>query len=127
MSKNYWAGEISIELFQQTVEDYLIFSEGKHDLYERANYDSGYVVDLSYTGWSLTGVVYHSSLYNGLSGANIRWTIAPGIPEYVYDNYTNAYSWATRDGIVATMIKVIDRELQQHEESNTPTEVTNAY
>ncbi len=110
-SKNYGSGEISQELFVQTVEEYLQFVKNKYAMYHNANKKTGEKIDLTYTKRNLSGIVSYAALYNGLSGANIRWTLEPGNPKYLYDNYWASFSWATRDGILTTFLKAANWEL----------------
>lgn len=66
ISQDYGQGALSVGEFLQSVEDYLVFSDSKHDWYARANSKSQLTVDLGYTTPTLSGIVYHGALYNGL-------------------------------------------------------------
>lgn len=110
-SKNYGSGDISPELFRQTVEEYLQFVANKYAMYHNANKKTWETVNLSYTQRTLSGIVSHAALYNGLSWANIWWIIEPSNPKYLYDNYGSDFSGATRDGVLTTFLKTANREL----------------
>jgi len=63
----------------------------------------------------MTGIIYHSALYNGLSGSRIKGDIQPAWTGYLYENIQSdkdiSESRVLRDGILATFLKYIDWEL----------------
>ena len=62
---------------------------------------------LTYTSMDLDSIIKHGALYNGLSGAIIKWDIQPWAPAYVYGRYTDAYSGSTKDGLIVRVLKVL--------------------
>lgn len=59
VNKDYGSGELTQQLFKQTLIDYLEFAQNKFNRFERANSKSGLKIDLSYTGLNFTGIVRH--------------------------------------------------------------------
>lgn len=114
-SKDYGTGQITSDVFIQSVEDFLVFANNKIDRYEsvnKAEEDTGYKINLSYTGFDLTWIVRFGALYNSLSGNTVYGNILPKRPGYVWDGYGEEYSWAIRYGILPKMIKSLERELE---------------
>ncbi len=110
ISKDYGTNDLSLGEFFGAVEDYLAFSKEKHDRYANANRSEGLVVELWYDNRSMSGVIYHSALYNWLWWWNIWWEIRPAAPSYVYDNFGDNFSWASRNGIVTSMLRAISTQ-----------------
>lgn len=103
--KNYGTWAITEGKFLTAIQDFIDFSKTK-----RAQHQSKLSINLTYTGFDMTGLVYHGALYNGWT---IWWDIIlPNIPQYLYDNYTQAYSGATRYWLIPKFLKVLDRELK---------------
>ncbi len=112
VGKDYGTGEITEETFVQSVIDFIKFSKDKYKRYQQANATSWYTVDLSYTGITLTGIVRHGALYNGLSWYTVYSDAQPLNPHYVWDNYGIEYSGAIRFGLVPQTIRILEWELQ---------------
>ncbi len=109
-SKDYGTGEITEGKFLTTIQDFIDFSKAKHTPYKTKLW-----INLTYTGFDMTGLVNHAALYNGatITGSTESWHQAlPNNPSYVYDGYGEAYSWATRYGIIPKFLKILDWELQ---------------
>lgn len=105
LSKDYGTWTISEAKFLTTVQDFIDFSKTK-----RTQYKSKLWISLTYTGFDMTGLVNHAGLYNG---GKISWNIVNATnPEYVYDGYTQEYSWATRYGLVPKFLKILDWEMK---------------
>lgn len=105
ISKEYGTGQINESLFVQTVQDFIDFSKAK-----RQQYKTKLWISLTYTWLNWTGLINHSALYNGgiISGAIVN----PIAPRYVYDGYGDAYSGATRYGVVPKFLKTLQWEIQ---------------
>lgn len=104
VSKNYWTGQINENTFIQTVQDFIDFSKTK-----RQQYKTKLWINLTYTWFDWTGLVNHASLYNGgIISGNIVQALAP---KYVFDGYGDAYSGATRYGVVPEFLKTVQWEL----------------
>jgi len=112
VSKDYGTWEITEEIFVQSVVDYIEFAENKYDRYSRANSTSWLTVELSYTGLSLTWIVRHGALYNWLSGYTVYGDAKPLHPWYVWDRYTDAFSGATRYGLLPQTLRILEWELE---------------
>ncbi|NOZ43981.1 MAG: hypothetical protein GXP45_02370 [bacterium] len=117
INEDYGTGEITEATFVKSVVDFIRFSKNKYQRYENANSTSGYTVDLSYTGLTLTGIVRHAALYNGLSGYTVYGDAQPLNPHYLWDNYGEEYSGAQRFGLFPQTLRVLKWELEQ--EDNT--------
>jgi hypothetical protein len=109
LSKDYGTGNITEDLFLRSVQDFIDFSKAK-----RTQYKTKLWINLTYTWFDLTWIVYHSALYNGatITGNTASGYVAtPNAPKYVYDGYGEAYSWAIRYGIVPKFLKIVEWEL----------------
>lgn len=114
LNEDYGTGEITEDIFVQSVIDYIEFSRNKYERYERANKadeDPKYKFKLSYTGVDYTGIVRHWALYNGLSGYTVYGDAKPMKPSYVFDGYEWEFADSLRFGILPKTIKILDREL----------------
>lgn len=110
ISKDYGTGQITEARFIQTMQDFIDFSKAKYQMYKTKLW-----ISLTYTWYNLTGLVYHSALYNGgtVTWDTTRGYIAiPNKPHYVYDGYGPAYTGALRYGLVPKFLKVLDWELK---------------
>ncbi len=105
LSKEYGTGNITEGKFLTTIQDFIDFSKAK-----RTQYNSKLWINLTYTGFDMTGLVNHSALYNG--GTISGNVVLPIHPNYLYDGYTQEYSGATRYGLIPKFVKVLDRELK---------------
>lgn len=104
VSKDYGTGQITEEIFWQSVQDFIDFSRNKYWAYKsRVN------INLTYTGFDYTGIVSHAALYNG--GYYSGWIILPVNPHYVFDGYGEQYSWATRYGLFPKFLKLLEWEV----------------
>lgn len=110
LSKDYGTGTITEGKFLTSIQDFIDFSKAKHTQYKTKLW-----INLTYTGFDMTGLVNHAALYNGASitGSTESWYQAlPLNPTYVYDGYGTGFTWATRYGIIPKFLKVLDWELQ---------------
>lgn len=112
VSHDYGTGEIQQhEDFFFMMENYIDFANAKYDRYNRVT-DSGEPITIDYTTISYDDIIKHGALYNSLSWGTIYGDIAPTNPWYVFDNYTDAYSGSTRDGLLPVVIKTMQRWLE---------------
>ena len=103
VSKNYWAGELTLATFKQSVQDFIDFSKAKYGQYHSKIGDM-----FSYTNFDMTGIVNHAALYNG--GKISSGVVVPIIPKYVYEWYGDYATWAVRYGVRPKFIKILNRE-----------------
>lgn len=99
-SRYYEPWEISLEEFLYQVEDFISFSRNKRERYDKLQKFDEIPVNLTYNSIDLLSIQKHAVLYNGL--------YAGTTPEN--SSYANAYFGTGgngRDGIVATILKVI--------------------
>jgi hypothetical protein len=115
VSKDYGTGEITEELFLQTVQDFLEFSQSKINRYNQRNADSELAIGLNYTGATQTDLLRFAALYNGMSGATVYGEITPAAPKYFREGYkTDIWTGESKkDGIFAEYLKLLQREVQQ--------------
>ncbi len=105
LSKDYGTGQITEAKFLNAIQDFIDFSQAK-----RTQYKSKLWINLTYTGFDLTGIINHAGLYNG---GTISWVIViPIHPNYVYDGYGTGFTGAVRYGLLPKFLKVLDRELK---------------
>jgi hypothetical protein len=109
-TKHYGYGAMTRWAFLGAVQDYLAFSNEKHNRYHRAN-GGELEVELGYDNRTLSWVVYHGALYNGLGGSNIWWILYPASTWYVYANFTEEYADYWRDWVLTMMVKVISKKV----------------
>lgn len=104
ISKDYGTGQINENTFVQTVQDFIDFSKAK-----RQQYKTKLWISLTYTWFDWTGLANHAALYNGgiISGSIVQ----PIAPRYVYDGYGDAYSGATKYGVLPKFLKTLQWEL----------------
>lgn len=101
-TKDYGTWEMNQQLFIQTVTDFLEFSKNKLSKYNLS-------WNLTYNNFDYTGIVNFAALYNG--GTRSGWVVTPNNPNYVFDGYGEAYSWAKRFGVLPQALKMLEREL----------------
>jgi len=106
LDKDYGTGEITSEIFIDTVVDFMEFTRWKFD-----RYLTQLTWSLTYTGFDITWISNFAGLYNW-------WTrsgdvIVPNAPNYLYDGYGSEYSGAARYGILPQFLKALERELSQ--------------
>lgn len=104
VNKDYGTGEITEEIFVQSVQDFIDFSKAKHLQYKTALW-----ITMSYTGFDYTGLINHAGLYNGwlISGD----MVVPNTPWYVFDGYGTEYTGALRYGLFPKFLKSLEWEL----------------
>ena len=109
VSKDYWNGEITEDLFKQTVQDFIDFSKDKIDNYNKKANDEFPGIHISYTWLDYTGVVSFAALYNGWTRTG--WMVQPNAPKYVFDGYWEKYSSAKKYGLFPALLKILSWEL----------------
>jgi len=90
-SKYYGTWTITPDIFTQSVQDFIDFSKAKYQQYKTKLW-----ISLTYTWLNLTGIVYHSALYNWatITGNTTSGYVAlPNNPKYVYEWYGDYASW----------------------------------
>lgn len=112
-SKDYGDGEITREIFVQSVEDFLNFAKHKINRYNERNAKDNLSIDLSYDQRDYTALYRFAALYNGLSGATVYGEIAPAAPKYFFENYAGEFEEGVRNGLFPQFLKVIEWEIQQ--------------
>ena len=109
VSKNYGNGEITEEIFKQTVQDFIDFAKNKIDNYNNKANEEFPEIKLSYTWFDYTGVVSFAALYNWWTRTG--WMVQPNAPKYVFDGYWDKYSSAKKYWVFAAFLKILDWEL----------------
>lgn len=109
VSKDYGNGEITEEVFKQTVQDFIDFSKWKIDNYNKKADEEFPEIHISYTWFDYTGVVSFAALYNW-------WTrtwgmVQPNAPKYVFDGYWDEYSSAKKYWVFPAFLKILNWEL----------------
>ena len=109
VSKDYGNGEITEEVFKQTVQDFIDFAKWKIESYNSRADEEFPEINLSYTSFDYTGVVSFAALYNW-------WTrtwgmVQPNAPKYVFDGYGEKYANAKKYGLFPAFLKLISWEL----------------
>ena len=121
IAKDYGTWTLTTGQWIMMMYDFSSLVSGKHARYHTANKLSKddcttknvtltgttSPICLTYTSMDLDSIIKHGALYNGLSWAMIRGNIQPAAPAYVYGRYTDAYSGAVKDGLIARVLKVI--------------------
>jgi hypothetical protein len=64
VSKDYGNGEITEEIFKQTIQDFIDFAKNKVDNYNKNADEEFPEIKLNYTSFDYTGVVSFAALYN---------------------------------------------------------------
>ena len=113
ISKDYGSGEITEEIFLQTVKDFLNFSWNKIIRYNDRNIGNELSVNLGYTGASYTDLWRFSALYNGLSWGTVYGEISPTAPKYFLEGYENDIRDGEhkKDWIFSMYLKMLEWEL----------------
>ena len=109
VNKEYWAWEITAEIFKQTIQDFIDLSKKKIDTYNKRVDEEYPEIKISYTGFDFTGVVSYLALYNWWT--RTWWMVQPNAPEYIYDGYGEMYSWAKKFWTYPMFLKVLEREI----------------
>ena len=109
VSKNYGNGEITEELFRQTIQDFIDFAKGKIDDYNKKANEEFPEIKISYTWFDYTWVVSFAALYNWWT--RTWWMVVPNAPKYVFDGYGEDYSNARKYGLFPALLKVLAWEV----------------
>lgn len=109
VSKNYGNGEITEDLFKQTIQDFIDFAKGKIDDYNKKANEEFPKIDISYTNFDYTWVVSFAALYNWWTRTG--WMVIPNAPKYVFDGYGEGYSGAKKYGLLPALLKVLAWEV----------------
>ena len=109
VSKDYGNGEITEEIFKQTIQDFIDFAKNKVESYNNRADDEFLPLKLSYTWFDYTWVVSFAALYNG--GTRTWGMVQPNAPKYVFDWYTEKYANAKKYGLFPAFLKLISWEL----------------
>ena len=108
-SKDYGTWEINEEIFIQTIQDFIDFSKNKIEKYNNRADEEYPEITLSYTGFTYDSILNFAALYNW--GTRTWWKVEPNAPEYIFDWYSEDYSWANRYWVIPAFLKILDREL----------------
>ncbi|MBQ7074587.1 hypothetical protein IJM86_06160 [bacterium] len=84
VSKDYGTGEITKEIFYDTIKDFLLFARSKIDRYNRNN-DETRQITLSYTGATYEDLIRFSALYNGLDKGTVVGDVMPKSLKYFFE------------------------------------------
>lgn len=109
VSKDYGNGEITEELFKQTIQDFIDFAKNKIDNYNKKADADFPEIKISYTWFDYTWVVSFAALYNW--GTRTGWMVQPNAPKYVFDGYGEKYANAKKYGLFPAFLKVLSWEL----------------
>ena len=109
VSKDYWTGEITEEIFKQTVQDFVDFAKWKIESYNNRADDEFPEIILTYTWFDYTGVVSFAALYNW--GTRTGSMVQPNSPKYVFDGYGEKYANAKKYWLFPAFLKLISWEL----------------
>jgi len=109
VSKDYGNGEITEELFKQTIQDFIDFAKNKIDNYNNKADADFPEIKISYTWFDYTWVVSFAALYNW--GTRTGWMVKPNAPKYVFDGYGEKYANAKKYGLFPAFLKVLSWEL----------------
>ena len=109
VSKDYGNGEITEEIFKQTIQDFINFAKNKIDNYNKKADADFPEIKISYTWFDYTWVVSFAALYNW--GTRTWWMVVPNAPKYVFDGYGEDYSNAKKYGLLPALLKVLAWEV----------------
>ena len=109
VSKDYGNGEITEEIFKQTIQDFIDFAKWKIESYNSRANEEFPEIHISYTSFDYTGVVSFAALYNW--GTRTWWMVQPNAPKYVFDGYWEKYANAKKYGLFPAFLKLISWEL----------------
>lgn len=110
VSLDYGTGEITEEIFKQSIQDFIDFAKKKIDTYNAKADEEFPEINLTYTWFDLTGMVSFAALYNGWTRTG--WVVEPNAPEYVYDGYGEWHENTKRFGVLAAFLNILDWELE---------------
>ena len=111
VSKNYGNWEITKEIFEQTIKDFLEFSWNKINRYNGKNPDTS--IRLGYRYFTYEDLYKFAGLYNGLSWWTVYWDIAPANEKYFLEKMPWKYESGKKNGLFLQFLRVIERELTQ--------------
>lgn len=111
VSKDYGTGTITKELFEQTIKDFLEFSQRKIARYNSRNPETPMI--LSYQNFNYGDLLKFAGLYNGLSGATVYGDIAPAAPRYFFEKMPGEYENGKRNGLFLHFLRALEREIAQ--------------
>lgn len=109
VSKNYGTGEITEEIFKQSVQDFIDFAKWKVENYNKRADEEFPEIVLTYTWFNLTGIVSFAAMYNG--GTRTGWMVQPNAPKYVYDGYGEEYANAKKYGVLPAFLELLEWEI----------------
>ena len=111
-SKDYWNWEISKEIFEQTIKDFLEFSWNKINRYNSKNPDTPILMWYKY--FTYDGLYKFAGLYNWLSGWTVYWDIAPANEKYFLEKMPWEYENWKKNWLFLQFLKVLERELENN-------------
>ena len=109
VSKDYGNGEITEEIFKQTIQDFIDFAKNKIDNYNKKADEEFPEIHISYTWFDYTGVVSFTALYNWWT--RTWWMVQPNAPKYVFDGYGEKYANAKKYWLFPAFLKLLSWEL----------------
>ena len=109
VSKDYGNGEITEEIFKQSIQDFIDFAKGKIDNYNKRADEEFPEIKITYTWFDYRGVVSFAALYNGWTKTG--WMVQPNAPKYVFDWYGEDYANAKKYWLFSAFLKVLSWEL----------------
>lgn len=112
VSKNYGNGEITEEIFKQSIQDFIDFAKWKIENYNKRADDEFPELKISYKSLDYTWVVSFAALYNGWTRTG--WMVQPNAPKYVFDWYGEDYSKAKKYGLFPALLKVLAWEIDNN-------------
>jgi len=111
VSKDYWNWEITKEIFETAIKDFLEFSWNKINWYNGKNPDTPIV--LWYRSFSYKDLYKFAGLYNGLSWWTVYGDIAPANEKYFLEKMPWEYENGKKNGLFLQFLKVLEWELNQ--------------
>lgn len=111
VSKDYGNWEITKEIFEQSIKDFLEFSWNKINRYNWKNPDTP--IRLGYRYFTYEDLYKFAWLYNGLSWATVYWDIWPANPKYFLEKMPGEYENWKKNGLFLQFLKAIEREIKQ--------------
>lgn len=111
VNKDYWNWEITKEIFEQTIKDFLEFSWNKINRYNWKNPDTP--IRLWYKYFTYEDLYKFAWLYNWLSWWTVYWDIWPANPKYFLEKMPWEYEKWKKNGLFLQFLKAIEREIKQ--------------
>ena len=112
VSKDYGTGEITEEIFKQSIQDFIDFAKWKIENYNKRADDEFPELKISYKSLDYTWVVSFWALYNWWT--RTWWMVQPNAPKYVFDGYGEDYSKAKKYGLFPALLKVLAWEIDNN-------------